>query len=121
MTGKFSLAIHGGAGTLTREMMTGEQEADYHRALAACLRAGMDAFATKPLTLDDLGQAIGPWLPGAGDVEATLDRRAGDLGSVVPVRKIAETKMKDLNANDIEAAMKIIEGSARSMGLKVVD
>jgi large subunit ribosomal protein L11 len=35
------------------------------------------------------------------------------------VRKIAETKMKDLNANDIEAAMKIIEGSARSMGLEV--
>jgi large subunit ribosomal protein L11 len=36
------------------------------------------------------------------------------------VREIAETKMVDLNANDIEAAMKIIEGSARSMGLEVV-
>jgi large subunit ribosomal protein L11 len=35
------------------------------------------------------------------------------------VRKIAEAKMKDLNANTIEAAMKIIEGSARSMGLEV--
>jgi large subunit ribosomal protein L11 len=33
---------------------------------------------------------------------------------------IAETKMKDLNANDIEAATKIIEGSARAMGLEVV-
>ena len=35
--------------------------------------------------------------------------------------EIAETKMKDLNANDIEQATKIIEGSARSMGLQVVE
>jgi large subunit ribosomal protein L11 len=35
--------------------------------------------------------------------------------------EIAETKMKDLNANDIDQATKIIEGSARSMGLEVVE
>jgi large subunit ribosomal protein L11 len=35
--------------------------------------------------------------------------------------EIAEVKMKDLNANDIEAATKIIEGSARAMGLEVVE
>jgi large subunit ribosomal protein L11 len=35
------------------------------------------------------------------------------------VRQIAETKMPDLNANDIEAAAKIIAGTARSMGIKV--
>jgi len=35
------------------------------------------------------------------------------------VREIAEAKMQDLNAASIEAAMRIIEGSARSMGLKV--
>jgi large subunit ribosomal protein L11 len=35
--------------------------------------------------------------------------------------EIAEMKMKDLNANDIEAATKIIEGSARAMGLEVVE
>lgn len=35
------------------------------------------------------------------------------------VKKIAETKMPDLNANDIEAAMKIIEGTARQMGVDV--
>jgi len=35
------------------------------------------------------------------------------------VREIAEIKMVDLNANDIEAAMKIVEGTARSMGIKV--
>jgi large subunit ribosomal protein L11 len=37
------------------------------------------------------------------------------------LREIAEAKMKDLNANDIEAAARIIEGSARAMGLKVVE
>ena len=37
------------------------------------------------------------------------------------VRKIAEEKMADLNATTIEGAMKIIAGSARSMGLEVVD
>ena len=35
--------------------------------------------------------------------------------------QIAETKMKDLNANDIDAATRIIEGSARAMGLQVVE
>ena len=35
--------------------------------------------------------------------------------------EIAEAKMKDLNANDVEAATKIIEGSARAMGLQVVE
>ena len=35
------------------------------------------------------------------------------------VRKIAETKMPDLNANDVDQAMKIIEGTARSMGVDV--
>lgn len=37
------------------------------------------------------------------------------------VRKIAETKMPDLNANDVDGAMRIIAGTARSMGLEVVD
>ena len=37
------------------------------------------------------------------------------------VKEIAEAKMKDLNANDVDQAMKIIEGSCRSMGLEVVE
>ncbi len=45
----------------------------------------------------------------------------GAVGSVSAkqVREIAEAKMKDLNANDIDQAMKIIAGSARSMGIEV--
>lgn len=37
------------------------------------------------------------------------------------VRKIAETKLKDLNANDVDHAMRIIAGTARSMGVEVKD
>jgi large subunit ribosomal protein L11 len=36
------------------------------------------------------------------------------------IREIAELKMKDLNANDLEAATRIVEGTARSMGIEVV-
>jgi large subunit ribosomal protein L11 len=39
--------------------------------------------------------------------------------SVAQIRKIAETKMKDLNANSVEAAMSIILGSARSCGIEI--
>src|SRR5881275_2603488 len=62
-----------------------------------------------------------------------IKKEAGaDKGSGVPnrdkvgrltqdqIRKIAEVKMPDLNANDIDAAMKIIAGTARSMGVDVV-
>lgn len=63
-----------------------------------------------------------------------IKRAAGvDKGSATPnkakvgkitkkqVREIAEIKMQDLNANDMDAAMKQIEGTARNMGINVVD
>jgi large subunit ribosomal protein L11 len=65
---------------------------------------------------------------------ALLKKEAGlEKGSAAPnrdkvgkvtraqVRKIAEMKMPDLNATDVDAAMRIIAGTARSMGLEVVD
>jgi len=59
---------------------------------------------------------------------AGIEKGAGNpltekVGTVTrdQVREIAETKMQDLNANDMEAAMKIIEGSARNMGITVKD
>jgi len=58
---------------------------------------------------------------------ARLPKGAGEPGrqtvgrvTRAQVREIAEAKMADLNANDIDAAMRMIEGSARSMGLEVV-
>jgi len=57
---------------------------------------------------------------------AGIDKGSGEpnrekVGTVTrdQVRQIAELKMPDLNANDVEAAMKIIEGTARSMGVTV--
>lgn len=50
---------------------------------------------------------------------STTGRTTAGKISRAKVREIAELKMKDLNATDIEAATKIIEGSARAMGLEV--
>ena len=47
--------------------------------------------------------------------------RTSKIGTITKaqVKEVAEAKMQDLSANDIEAAMKIIEGTARSMGVEV--
>lgn len=49
--------------------------------------------------------------------------RAETVGQVTQdqLREIAEIKMRDLNANDVEAAMKIVAGTARSMGIEVAE
>jgi large subunit ribosomal protein L11 len=49
----------------------------------------------------------------------TPGRDSAGSVSVAQVKEIAEAKMKDLNANSVEAAMQIILGSARSMGIEV--
>lgn len=54
---------------------------------------------------------------GSGD---PLKNKAGKV-TRAQVKEIAEKKMVDLNANDIEAAMKIIEGTARSMGIEIIE
>jgi len=54
---------------------------------------------------------------GSGEPNRT---KVGTIGRD-KVREIAELKMPDLNANDVDAAMKIIEGTARSMGVTVVE
>ncbi|MBI2609875.1 50S ribosomal protein L11 [Candidatus Giovannonibacteria bacterium] len=59
---------------------------------------------------------------------AGIEKGSGDplktkVGKVTraQIREIAEKKMEDLNANDVDAAMKIVEGSARSMGIEVTN
>lgn len=59
---------------------------------------------------------------------AGIERGSGEpnrkkVGSITraQLREIAQTKMPDLNANDIDAAMNIIEGTARNMGVLVAD
>ena len=50
---------------------------------------------------------------------STSGRESAGRVTKSQIREIAETKMADLNANDIDAASKIIEGTARSMGIEV--
>ena len=50
---------------------------------------------------------------------ATQKREKVGVLSRDQVRQIAEVKMKDLNANDIDAAMRMVEGTARSMGVDI--
>jgi len=62
-------------------------------------------------------------LQAAGLPKGSAKPNTVKVGSVTraQIREIAQTKMKDLNAIDIEGAMRMIEGSARSMGLTVTD
>jgi large subunit ribosomal protein L11 len=57
----------------------------------------------------------------AGIEKASPEPNKEKVGNVTKdqVRQIAETKMPDLNAEDVEQAMKIIEGTARSMGITI--
>ena len=55
------------------------------------------------------------------DVEGEADEKKVATVTKDQVKEIAETKMQDLNAADVEAAMRMIEGTARSMGFVVED
>ncbi len=62
------------------------------------------------------------------DGSAVLEKGSGEPNrnkvatiSSAEIRKIAETKLKDLNAFDVEAGMRMVAGTARSMGVEVVD
>jgi len=52
---------------------------------------------------------------------STAGRATAGTVTKAQVREIAEMKLRDLNANDVEAAMRVIEGTARSMGIEVVE
>jgi large subunit ribosomal protein L11 len=52
---------------------------------------------------------------------ATAGRATAGKVTLAQVREIAEQKMKDLNANDLDAAVRMIKGSATSMGIEVVE
>ncbi len=59
----------------------------------------------------------------AGIERGSGEPRTKKVGSIsrAQLREIAETKLPDLNANDVEAAMRIVEGTARNMGVTVSD
>ncbi len=74
-------------------------------------------FVLKTPPATDLLRKAAGISKGASDV---VLEQAGTV-SRQQVREIAEQKMKDLNAYDVESAMRMIEGTARSMGIRVVD
>ena len=57
----------------------------------------------------------------SGVEKGSANPRAEKVGTIpiAKIREIAEAKMRDLNAADVEGAMRIIEGTARSMGIQV--
>ncbi len=78
---------------------------------------GSFTFITKTPPASDLLKKAAGVEKGSGN---PLRDKVGKV-TKAQVREIAETKMKDLNAVDIEGAMRQIEGTARSMGIEVVD
>lgn len=72
-------------------------------------------FVTRTPPASDLLRRAADVEKGSGDI------RSGRAGTITrdALREIAETKLKDLNANSVEQAMSIIEGTARSMGISV--
>jgi len=80
-------------------------------------------FSDKSFTFEMKTPPASYFLKKAAKLESASKAPGRDwVGSVTKaqVREIAEAKMKDLNANDIDNAMLLIEGSARSMGIRVV-
>ncbi|MGA7710499.1 MAG: 50S ribosomal protein L11 [Rhizomicrobium sp.] len=79
-------------------------------------------FSDKSFTFEMKTPPASYFLKKAAKLESGSKAPGRDVaGSVTKeqVRQIAETKMKDLNANDVDMAMRLIEGSARSMGIQV--
>ncbi len=79
-------------------------------------------YQDKSFTMDIKTPPASYYLKKAAKVKSGANNPSREIvGSVTvaQVKEIAEAKMKDLNANDIEAAMQIILGSARSMGIEV--
>lgn len=79
-------------------------------------------YADKSFTMDIKTSPASYFLKKAAKLKSGATNPSREIvGSVSKkqLQEIAEAKMKDLNANDIESAMKIIAGSARSMGIEV--
>ncbi|MGE4326618.1 MAG: 50S ribosomal protein L11 [Pseudodonghicola sp.] len=79
-------------------------------------------YQDKSFTMDIKTPPASYFLKKAAKLQSGSKKPGRDVAgsvTVAQVREIAEAKMKDLNANDVDAAMQIILGSARSMGIEV--
>ena len=79
-------------------------------------------YADRSFTFEMKTPPVSHFLKKAANIQSgskTPGRGSAGAVTKAQVREIAEKKMKDLNCDTVEAAMKMIEGSARSMGLEV--
>ena len=86
--------------------------------------AEITVFEDRSFTFTTMAPLAAALLKRAAGVESgSAQPNREKVGSITrsQLREIAETKMVDLNANDADQAMKIIEGTARSMGIEVAD
>ena len=88
------------------------------------VRAAIDVFADRSFTFVVKSPPASALIKQAAGVESGSQTPGTAIAGSISreqLKQIAETKIEELNANDIEAAMNVIEGSARSMGIAVLD
>lgn len=81
-------------------------------------------YEDRTMDFEVIGQPVDDLIREAAKIEKGSGKPHTDkVGKITKdqVREIAEKKMQFLNANDIEAAMKVVAGTARSMGVEVVE
>jgi large subunit ribosomal protein L11 len=79
-------------------------------------------YADRSFTFEMKASPMSYFIKKAAKIESGSKNPGRDKAGAITkaqVKEIAEQKMKDLNANDIDAAMAMVEGSARSMGIEV--
>ncbi len=92
------------------------------RSAGQIVPVSITVFADRSFTFELKSPPASDLLRRAAGIEKGAETTGVEMvGSVTraQVREIAETKVKDLNASDVDAAMRIIEGTARSMGVVV--
>jgi len=79
-------------------------------------------YADRSFTFEMKASPISYFIKKAANITSGSKAPGRDKAGAITreqVKEIAEQKMKDLNANDVEAAMRMVEGSARSMGIEI--
>ena len=88
------------------------------------VRAAIDVFADRSFAFVVKSPPASALLKQAAGVEGGAQTPGTAVAGTISrdqLKQIAETKIEELNANDIDAAMNVIEGTARSMGIMVTD
>lgn len=88
------------------------------------VRASIDVFADNSFSFVVKSPPASALIKQAAAIESGAQTPSTEVaGSITrdQLREIAQTKLEELNANDIDAAMRIIEGSARSMGVTIAE